>query len=429
MANPPLRRVLEPVSDTGRNGLDYRELINVSLDSLLANRLRTFLTMLGIIIGVASVVSLMTLGNGASNAITGQFSALGTNVLTIFNSRPNRGPGQSGNIAPLTMSDYRAIERIKLPIVGPVPQFGSNAMITAAAADKSAGVIGTTADYMQVQNVTMEAGGFFSEANVQGASQVVVLGSALKTYLFGTGNAIGETVRINSVACRVIGVMESKGGSAFGSVDDQAIIPISLAHTRIFSARTSDGDLRITTITLSVINTSDIDFTQQRIQLALRDLRKLNLDGSEDDFNILNQASFLSSLSSITTLLTTFLAAIAGISLLVGGIGIMNIMLVSVTERTKEIGLRRAVGAQSRDILLQFMIEAVVLSLLGGFIGVVLGSILPIVLTLTGTFDAPVTAASVIISLSVSLATGLFFGIWPARNAANLNPIQALRHE
>lgn len=429
MSNQPVRRVLEPVSDTGRNGLDYRELIKVSLDSLLANRLRTFLTMLGIIIGVASVVSLMTLGNGASEAITGQFSALGTNVLTIFNSRPNRGPGQSGNIAPLTMSDYKAIERIKLPIVGPVPQFSANATIAAPAADKSAGVLGTTADYAKVQSVTMATGTFFTDANVQGASQVVVLGSSLKTYLFGSGEAVGETVRINSLACRVIGVMESKGGGGFGSVDDQALVPITLAHTRLFAARTSDGNLRVTTISLSVIKAEDIEFTQQRIQMTLRDLRKLNGDGSEDDFNIINQASFLSSLSTITTLLTTFLAAIAGISLLVGGIGIMNIMLVSVTERTKEIGLRRAVGAQSRDILLQFMIEAVVLSLLGGFIGVVLGSILPIVLTVTGTFNAPVTLNSVVISLSVSLATGLFFGIWPARNAANLNPIQALRHE
>jgi len=429
MSNQPVRRVLEPVSDTGRNGLDYRELIKVSLDSLLANRLRTFLTMLGIIIGVASVVSLMTLGNGASEAITGQFSALGTNVLTIFNSRPNSGPGQSGNIAPLTMSDYKAIERIKLPIVGPVPQFSANATVAAPAADKSAGILGTTADYAKVQSVTMATGTFFTDANVQGASQVVVLGSSLKTYLFGSGEAVGETVRINSLACRVIGVMESKGGGGFGSVDDQALVPITLAHTRLFAARTSDGNLRVTTISLSVIKAEDIEFTQERIQMTLRDLRKLNGDGSEDDFNIINQASFLSSLSTITTLLTTFLAAIAGISLLVGGIGIMNIMLVSVTERTKEIGLRRAVGAQSRDILLQFMIEAVVLSLLGGFIGVVLGSILPIVLTVTGTFNAPVTLNSVVISLSVSLATGLFFGIWPARNAANLNPIQALRHE
>lgn len=429
MSSTTPRRVLTPVEESGRNGLDYNELIRVSLDSLLANRLRTFLTMLGIIIGVASVISLMTLGNGASIAITSQFSALGTNVLTIFNSRPNRGPGQSGNLAPLTMADVKAIEVMRLPIVGPVPQFSSNATVTAAAAEKSAQILGTTATYKQVQNVTMESGTFFTDANVQGASQVVVLGASLKTYLFGDGEAVGQMVRINSVACRVIGVMASKGGGAFGSVDDQALVPITLAQNRLFSARTPDGNLRVSVISLSVVNAEDIEFTEQRIQMALRDKRKLNSDGSEDDFNVLNQASFLSSLSTITSLLTTFLAAIAGISLLVGGIGIMNIMLVSVTERTKEIGLRRAVGAQSRDILMQFMIEATVLSMLGGIIGVIMGSILPIALTVTGTFEAPITIDSILISLSVSLATGLFFGIWPARNAARLNPIQALRHE
>ncbi|MEY2845629.1 MAG: hypothetical protein RL076_1175 [Chloroflexota bacterium] len=429
MSSTTPRRVLTPVEESGRNGLDYNELIRVSLDSLLANRLRTFLTMLGIIIGVASVISLMTLGNGASIAITSQFSALGTNVLTIFNSRPNRGPGQSGNLAPLTMADVKAIEVMRLPIVGPVPQFSSNATVTAAAAEKSAQILGTTATYKQVQNVTMESGTFFTDANVQGASQVVVLGAGLKTYLFGGGEAVGQMVRINSVACRVIGVMASKGGGAFGSVDDQALVPITLAQNRLFSARTPDGNLRVSVISLSVVNADDVEFTEQRIQMALRDKRKLNSDGSEDDFNVLNQASFLSSLSTITSLLTTFLAAIAGISLLVGGIGIMNIMLVSVTERTKEIGLRRAVGAQSRDILMQFMIEATVLSMLGGIIGVVMGSILPIALTVTGTFEAPITIDSILISLSVSLATGLFFGIWPARNAARLNPIQALRHE
>ncbi len=429
MSSTTPRRVLTPVEESGRNGLDYNELIRVSLDSLLANRLRTFLTMLGIIIGVASVISLMTLGNGASIAITSQFSALGTNVLTIFNSRPNRGPGQSGNLAPLTMADVKAIEVMRLPIVGPVPQFSSNATVTAAAAEKSAQILGTTATYKQVQNVTMESGTFFTDANVQGASQVVVLGASLKTYLFGDGEAVGQMVRINSVACRVIGVMASKGGGAFGSVDDQALVPITLAQNRLFSARTPDGNLRVSVISLSVVNAEDVEFTEQRIQMALRDKRKLNSDGSEDDFNVLNQASFLSSLSTITSLLTTFLAAIAGISLLVGGIGIMNIMLVSVTERTKEIGLRRAVGAQSRDILMQFMIEATVLSMLGGIIGVIMGSILPIALTVTGTFEAPITIDSILISLSVSLATGLFFGIWPARNAARLNPIQALRHE
>ncbi len=429
-SNNTKRHILAPVVESTQSGLEYGELLRVSMDSLMANRLRTFLTMLGVIIGVASVVSLMTLGNGASNAITSQFSSLGTNNLTVLPGRPNRGgpPGQIG-VKAMTMNDVKTIKVLKLPIVGPVPNFTNQATLSAAAAEKSGQVLGTTATYKDVNSVVMASGSFFTDGNVQSASQVVVLGSSLKTYLFGDGEAVGESIRINSMNVRVIGVLEAKGGNPFGSVDDQAIVPISLAQTRLFAGRSTSGELRVSNITVTVKNTEDIAFVEERLKMALRDSRKLNADGTDDDFQVLNQASFLTSLTQVTSLLTTFLAAIAGISLLVGGIGIMNIMLVSVTERTREIGLRRAVGAQSKDILLQFMIEAMVLSMLGGIIGVVMGSILPIILTVTKVFEAPVTASSVIISLSVSLATGLFFGIWPARNAAQLNPIQALRHE
>jgi putative ABC transport system permease protein len=327
------------------------------------------------------------------------------------------------------MADVNSIRVLKLPIVGPVPNFTNAATMSAAAAEKSGQVLGTTAEYAVVNSLMFADGAFFTDANVQSASQVVVLGANMKTYLFGDGKAVGEMIRINSTKVRVIGVLELKGGNPFGSVDDQVLVPITLAQTRLFAGRSASGELRVSNITVAAKESSEIDFVQERVQMALRDARRLNPDGSEDDFQVINQASILSSLTQVTSLLTTFLAAVAGISLLVGGIGIMNIMLVSVTERTREIGLRRAVGAQSNDILLQFMIEATTLSMLGGVIGVLMGSILPIVLTVTGVFNAPVTASSVVISLSVSLATGLFFGIWPARYAARLNPIQALRHE
>ncbi len=427
--NQTRSRVIQPVTITHQGGLNIVETLKMAADSLLANRVRSFLTMLGVIIGVASVVSLMTLGNGASNAITNQVASIGTNSLTIFAAPPNRGPGGSASAPPLTMSDLNAIAAMKLPIVGPVPQFSSSAAIDAPAADATASVIGTTPEYQTVQSIAMDTGTFLTTDHVRSASQVVVLGSQLKTDLFGSGNAVGESIRIEGVLLRVIGVMAEKGGGGFGSIDDQAYVPISLAQQRMFSARTSNGQLRVNTITVSVIDAEDVDFVQERIEMTLRDQRKLNADGSQDDFSVINQAAFLETLTQITGLLTTFLAAIAGISLLVGGIGIMNIMLVSVTERTREIGLRRAVGARSSDILLQFMIEATVLSLFGGIIGVIVGSILPIVLTIIGTLEAPVTTNSVIISLTVALATGLFFGIWPARRAAQLNPIEALRFE
>ena len=427
--NTTNKRILEPVTVEHGGGLNIAETLKMAADSLLANRVRSFLTMLGVIIGVASVVSLMTLGNGASNAITNQVAAIGTNSLTIFAAPPNRGPGGSANSPPLTMADMTAITAMKLPVVGPVPQFSTSAAIDAPAADKTASVIGTTAEYQQVQSIEMESGTFLSADHVRSSASVIVLGAQLKKDLFGSGAAVGETVRISGKLLRVIGVMAEKGGGGFGSIDDQAYVPIGLAQLQLFSARTSSGQLRVNTITVSVIDAEDVDFVQERIEMTLRDQRKLNPDGSQDDFSVINQAAFLATLTQITGLLTTFLAAIAGISLLVGGIGIMNIMLVSVTERTREIGLRRAVGAQSRDILLQFMIEATVLSLFGGIIGVIVGSILPIVLTAIGTLDAPITADSVVISLTVAIATGLFFGIWPARRAAQLNPIEALRFE
>jgi len=423
-------RMIQPVANEKGGGLNIGETLRVSLDSLAANRVRSFLTMLGVIIGVASVVSLMTLGNGASNAITSQVASIGTNSLTIFATSPaSRGPGGGGAaITPLDMSSVAAIEALRLPIVGPVPQFTSSSTIVAPAANTTANIVGTTATFQEVQSVVMDVGTFISEDHVRSVAQVVVLGAELKQDLFGEGAAIGETVRIAGKSLRVIGVMQLKGGGGFGSLDDQAYVPISLAQQRLFSARTSNGQLRVNTITVSVIDAKNIDFVQERSEMALRDQRNIG-EGDQNDFSVINQAAFLSTLTQITGLLTTFLAAIAGISLLVGGIGIMNIMLVSVTERTREIGLRRAVGAQSRDILLQFMIEATVLSLFGGIIGVLVGSILPIVLTAMGTLDAPITADSVIISLTVAIATGLFFGIWPARRAANLNPIEALRHE
>jgi putative ABC transport system permease protein len=228
----------------------------------------------------------------------------------------------------------------------------------------------------------------------------------------------------------VIGVLSAEGGGGFGSVDDQAFVPITVAQQRLFGARSADGnDYLVSSISLSVIDSDDIDYVQGRIERLLRERHSLAADGSEDDFNVLSQAAFLSTLTTITTSFTLFLAAVAGISLLVGGIGIMNIMLVSVTERTREIGLRKAVGARGRDILLQFVVEALVLSVTGGLIGLALGAVIPVAVTVLGLLEAPVTLSSALIAISFSLAVGLFFGIYPARRAARLDPIEALRHD
>lgn len=423
--------VLEPLDEAQQGRIGLVEVGRLAFESLLANKVRALLTMLGVIIGVASVVALLALGNGASNAITSQIQSIGTNVLTLMPGSPNnRGPGQQTSSQNLTLADSEAIAALKLPITGPSPQYGGSAQIVAPAADKSATITGVTATYQAINSLTLTSGTFLSEEQVRGANSVVVLGNTLAHDLFGSGQAVGQNVRVKDQVLRVIGVLNAKGSGGFGSVDDQALVPITVAQQQLFGARTPDGNgWRVSSIQISVIDSKDIDAVQARIQSLLRERHSLKLDGSADDFQILNQASFLSTLTTITSLLTYFLAAVAGISLLVGGIGIMNIMLVSVTERTREIGLRKAVGARPRDILLQFVVEALVISLTGGFIGMLIGGGIALIVTLTGLLTAKVTVSSVLLAVGFSLAVGLFFGIYPAQRAAKLNPIQALRYE
>jgi putative ABC transport system permease protein len=420
-----------PPLETSDAPVNVGEIMSLALSSLLANKTRSLLTMLGVIIGVASVVALLAIGTGASSAITGSITSSGTNIVTVQPGSPaTRGPGESGTAQTLTLADADAIEDLNLPVVGVAPQYNSTTQLVAANADTSASVVGTTANYPEVNNLELASGAFFSAGQERAAERVVVLGANVAQDLFGSGDAIGQTVRIKGQPFRVIGVFEAQGGGGFGSVDDRVVVPIIVTQRQLFNGRTPDGSgYLVSSIQVAATNSEDVDMIQSRISTLLRDRHDLDADGSEDDFRFFDQAQLLDTLSTVTSLLTIFLAAVAGISLVVGGIGIMNIMLVSVTERTREIGLRKAVGARGRDILLQFVAEAVVVSLGGGLIGLIIGAAIALIVTLTGVLSATVSFDAVLLALGFSLAVGLFFGIYPAQRAAKLNPIEALRHE
>jgi len=409
------------------------ESVKIALSSLRANKLRTILTMLGIIIGVASVVALMAIGNGAQVAITSQISSIGSNLLTVFPGQQRRGPGPASTQSQgLTLADAEALVKPgALPgAVTVAPIYQNGAQVVAGASNTQSSVVGVTTSYFSVRNLTVARGQIFTESQVNGMRAVAVLGGNVAEDLFGLATPVGKTVRIKGQTFQVIGVLEKKGGSGFGSVDDQLFVPLGVAQLKLFGARSVDtSSPRISSISVQVADAKQIDAVSAAVGAIMRKQHRLKADGSGDDFSVFNQADVLSSLNQITSVLTAFLGAIAGISLLVGGIGVMNIMLVSVTERTKEIGLRKAVGARRRDILQQFLTEALVVSSLGGIIGLLLGILISFAVSLTGLITPVVTPSAMLLALGFSMAVGLFFGIYPARRAARLRPIDALRYE
>ncbi|MDW8351828.1 MAG: ABC transporter permease [Anaerolineae bacterium] len=414
--------------------LDIFEAIKLALRMLGANRLRAFLTMIGISIGIGAVIALLAIGTGVQQYINNQFTSAGTNLIGIVPGRIQRGPGGGqnpfGQSSFLTMGDYRAVVAGTPNIEAHAADFTSIGNFAYGPRTSQVQVSGVTPSFSQVRNWRVANGRFVEEADVGGRARVVVLGQTVVEDLFPDEDPIGKQVKINNVPFRVIGTMESKGASFLGDQDAIAFIPLSTAQERLFQrqAQARTGERIVSTIYLQATS----DDARPQIQAIARDiLRERHRLGPDDpdDFSIISQTELLNTFGAVTSVLTLFLGAIAAISLLVGGIGIMNIMLVSVTERTREIGLRKAIGATPSAILGQFLIEAVVLSLIGGLIGILLGVGIALGVTRFVEFDAIVRPDAVLLAVGFSVAVGLFFGIYPARRASRLNPIEALRFE
>ena len=402
--------------------------LRVAVSSLTAHKMRSVLTMLGIVIGVAAVIALVGVGTGAQAQVVSQFQSLGSNLVTVT-AMPSFGFSQSGlqqSSRTLTMKDVSAIESLATSVSLVAPLYSTNATVTYGGSTTSTTINGVTEEYATVRNTTVTRGRFLTQEDNDNMAMVVVLGTSVVEDLFGSSevNAIGETVRINRQNYEVIGVLKSKGQSGPQNQDDVIIMPLRTAQLKLGGAGTNT----VRSINLQVRTADEMDLAQAQVTAILRSLHGL-ATSADNDFLVQNQADILSSVTETSGTFTTLLGSIAAISLLVGGIGIMNIMLVSVTERTREIGLRKAVGARPRDILLQFVVEALAISLVGGLIGLAIGVGIAMVVTATGVLTAVITVSSVLLAVGFSLAVGLFFGIYPAQRAAKLNPIEALRYE
>lgn len=408
------------------------ENIRLSFNSLFANKLRAFLTMLGIIIGVAAVITLVSVGQGVQDVVVSEFQGLGHNLLFVMPGHPRAGQFTNIRRSELTNNDYLALaDPFNVPdVVRVAPIYGRSAIVSRGGQEARTTVTGTTPDYADVREFYPVEGDFFTEQDVTTAARVAVLGQTVYEKLFPDGDPpVGQTVRINNVNFRVIGLLGEKGGSGFNDQDDIVLVPLNTAQRRLFPARRADGKYRIDQIFAQSVSEERQDAAVTEMELTLRQTRNIGFRG-EDDFVVLSQAEVVGALSQITGVLTTFLGVIAGISLLVGGIGIMNIMLVSVTERTREIGLRKAVGAKRRDILWQFLTEAMIMSIIGGIIGLALGVAgMFVISSMSDTLTPTIAWAYVVLAIVFSAAIGLFFGIYPASRAAGLNPIDALRYE
>lgn len=402
------------------------DLLKETYSALTANKVRTGLTMLGIVIGISSVIAMVALGNGAQASIQSSIQSIGSNLIMVTPGAQRSFGGPSagrGSAQTLTVPDAQAIQNSVSNINSIAMDVSSRDQVTAKGTNTNTSVVGTTPSYATVRNVTMDEGNFLSDSNINSDSKVAVIGPTTRDDLFGTGaEAMGQTIRIKGVEFKVIGVTQSKGGTGFTNSDDIIYIPYTTAQHYL------TGNQYLTEIDISGVSADATSQIQNDVTTLLLSRHNIK-NAAQADFSTLNQSDIIATASSVTNTFTILLAAVAGISLLVGGIGIMNMMLTTVTERTKEIGLRKAIGAQRKDISMQFLIESVALTFIGGLIGIILGSAIAMTLNNLGIMQAQVSVSSVLLAFGVSAAIGIVFGWYPATRAAAMNPIDALRFE
>ena len=403
----------------------FMESVRIAINALFANKLRSLLTMLGIIIGVGAVIAMVAVGMGVTQRVTDSIASLGSNMLIIRPGASMSGGlrGAAGSRTTLKYEDAVAIKKKIKDVDYVSPTVQKNYQVVYGNQNWNTSVTGVTQEYMSIRDLKITTGSFITEDDMNTRNRVAVIGMTVASNLFGEANPVGKTIRVNNQPYRVIGVLESKGQSSVGQdQDDVVIVPLTTAMDRLLAVT------YVQTINVQVTSQSKMDEVQANIETLLR--QRHHLTGSKDsDFQVQNLTSLMSTMNETTTMLTLFLGSIAAISLIVGGIGIMNIMMVSVTERTREIGIRKALGATFKDIMTQFLIESVVIGVIGGVLGIFFGIVAAQAISKFGDFQTVITAAPIFLSFAFSVGIGLFFGIYPARKAALLDPIEALRYE
>lgn len=396
--------------------------LNVALRSLLVNKLRSVLSMLGIIIGVGAVIALLAVGSGAQKRVLDQVTALGSDLIMIMPGQFKAGGVRGGSVQTLTPEDAEAILAQVPEVRRMSPVARGNGQFKYYGNNKQSSIMGVTPTYIRIRNFEIDKGRAFTLYEVEQQAKVAVLGADAATDLFGESNPLGEKVRINGVAFTVVGVLKPKGTQGPFSFDDQALVPYTTAMNRLLGVK------YLSEIDLQIDNSADQAGVQAKLEHVLRTRHKI-LPGKDDDFHVRNMAEMVKAVASVARTFSLLLGSVAAISLVVGGIGIMNIMLVTVTERTREIGIRKAIGADDRDILVQFLLEAMLMSILGGLIGIAVGVSVAAASSLVSGFAAIVEPSSVMLALSFAVGVGIFFGFYPARRAASLDPIEALSYE